>query len=163
MPAWARWGVPGAPFAIDYPRGWSLRTLPEQLGVIVSQVPPTPAHADGRFMNSLSALVEPARKFPEGDLEGFVAGQLAGFELILTDFRVIDLSETVLDKTAGMRLLSTARVGVHAITMDTWLAVEAGRGFCLSAASDALERRAMVSVWEQVAGRVLLRADRSAA
>lgn len=162
MQVWQRWGVPGAPFAIDYPLGWSVRELADQLGVIVSQAPRTPDEADGRFVNTFSALVDPTRAGGQGDLEGFAAGQLAGFEQVLTDFRVVDLSVTDLDATEAMRLLSTARVGVHAITMDTWLAVEAGRGFCLSTASDALERRAMVAVWEEVAGRVQL-GDRSAA
>lgn len=58
-PAWERWGAAG-PLRHPRPRGWSARALPEQLGVIVSQVPPTPDLADGRFTNSISALVDPA-------------------------------------------------------------------------------------------------------
>ena len=93
---------------------------------------------------------------PAGDLDAYVALQLASLGRLLTDLRLLDEGPAPVGAIDGRRLLTTYRQGVYLLNLVVWTALAGDRALSLSGLCLATEYDRVEGTFESVAASVRL-------
>ena len=120
-------------FVLEHPPEWEV--LEDLLGVAVMVRAPAPAEEE--FRPNFTVMVETVDS--PTTLDDFLQAQLRNQARLLTDFYLLDVSDSEVAAIAAKKVLFTHRQGVFSLTVDQWWAIAPGGVIVLSGTAESLQ------------------------
>jgi len=120
-------------FVLEHPPDWE--ALEDVLGVAVMVRGPAPA--DDEFRPNFTVMVE-ALEAP-ATLDDFLRAQLQNQARLLTDFYLLDVTDSEVAAIPAKKVLFTHRQGIFSLSVDQWWAIAPGGIIVLSGTAESMQ------------------------
>lgn len=146
-PDWKHIVVASPQLSFSIPADWDTVEVRESVIAAVS-----PEIDDEHYRSNVTIAEMPLNAL--GEIEAFGDDHLRDLERVLTDFRLIEVSDAQVGRLPGIRVTASFRQGLYDLTLDEWLGLSDITMVTATAVADDFEYANCVASFEQIVASI---------